>query len=131
MEAAPRSLTSFLIIGGRSPGQPRLAQVMAVVDSDDPDTIIMANLQPGEHQGAERGARRPLGTRRERLDALWDGLHEHFVGLHLSVETDPRPERVEDAFPPAMLARLRELKLRYDPENLFRDNFPVVEATTI
>lgn len=42
---APRDLTSFLILGGPRPGQPSVAQVMAAVDSDDPDTVL-ARLQP-------------------------------------------------------------------------------------
>ncbi|GAA2234738.1 LLM class flavin-dependent oxidoreductase [Herbiconiux moechotypicola] len=64
-----------------------------------------------------------FGSDRSRLDALWDELAPHFSGLYLSFETDLRPERVADAFPPATLARLRTLKARYDPANLFRDNF--------
>ncbi|MHC5794897.1 LLM class flavin-dependent oxidoreductase [Lacisediminihabitans sp. FW035] len=209
IEAAPRDLTSFLIMGGRRDGEPRIAQLMSVVDSDDPDTImerlqpladigplvqqsvqlvpyasIMANAQPGDHHGqgepvgrsaliehitpefalaAERlldsgevywfqirsvgGAVSDiatdatayagrsanfsivvLGSHRERLNELWDELHEHFSGLYTSFETDPRPERIADAFPPPTLARLRELKTRYDPANLFRDNFNVALA---
>jgi len=42
---APRDLTSFLIMGGSRPGEPRVAQVMAAVDSDDPETVL-ARLQP-------------------------------------------------------------------------------------
>ena len=42
---APRDLTSFLILGGARPGEPRVAQVMAVVDSDDPETVL-DRLQP-------------------------------------------------------------------------------------
>src|SRR5215212_5005732 len=45
MENSPRDLTSFLITGRPRRGQPTVAQVMAVVDSDAPDTII-ARLQP-------------------------------------------------------------------------------------
>jgi len=45
VEAAPRILTSSLILGGRRPGQPRVGQIMALVDSSDPDEIIAA-LQP-------------------------------------------------------------------------------------
>ena len=52
----------------------------------------------------------------------------HASGLYLSFETDQRPGRLEDAFPPATLARLRALKAEVDPENLFRDNFNVVAA---
>lgn len=66
-----------------------------------------------------------LGPSRARLDPAWDSLHELASGLYLSFETDPRPERLLDAFPPETLARLRAVKDRYDPENVFRDNFPV------
>jgi FAD/FMN-containing dehydrogenase len=42
---APRDLTSFLILGGPRPGEPPIAQVMAVIDSADPETVL-ARLQP-------------------------------------------------------------------------------------
>ncbi|MFB6611235.1 LLM class flavin-dependent oxidoreductase [Agromyces sp. NPDC056379] len=42
---SPRDVTSFLLMGGARPGEPPVAQVMAVIDSDDPDTVI-ARLQP-------------------------------------------------------------------------------------
>ncbi|WP_022892340.1 LLM class flavin-dependent oxidoreductase [Agromyces subbeticus] len=42
---SPRDVTSFLIMGGARPGQPPVAQVMAVIDSDDPE-IVLARLQP-------------------------------------------------------------------------------------
>src|SRR5690606_11260018 len=45
VEAAPRDLTSFLIIAPPRRGQPALAYVLAVVDSDQPD-IIIDRLQP-------------------------------------------------------------------------------------
>jgi len=67
-----------------------------------------------------------IGSRRTPLDGLWDEMGEHFSGMYLSFDTDPRPERIGDAFPPATLARLRKLKDELDPGNLFRDNFNVV-----
>ena len=70
-----------------------------------------------------------IGSNRDRVDSAWDRLHGHFSGLYLSFDTDLRPERVTDAFPPATLARLRALKADLDPQNLFRDNFNVVEQT--
>ncbi len=66
-----------------------------------------------------------LGSNRERLNAEWEKLHVHFSGLYLSFETDLDPQRIDDAFPPATLARLRRVKLRYDPDNAFRDNFNI------
>jgi alkanesulfonate monooxygenase SsuD/methylene tetrahydromethanopterin reductase-like flavin-dependent oxidoreductase (luciferase family) len=45
VEAAPRDLTSFLIIGRPRRGQQPVAQIMAVVASADPETII-EHLQP-------------------------------------------------------------------------------------
>ena len=66
-----------------------------------------------------------FGASKARLDAAWEVLATHFRGLYLSFETDQRPERIEEAWPPATLARLRALKREYDPANLFRDNFNI------
>lgn len=211
IEEAPRDVSGQLIMGPPRPGQPAFAQLMAVVDNDDPETIIEA-LQPiaaiaplyqqnvvltpytgvisnaadtGYHQGAGEPTSRSgliehltpefaraamdllasgavhwfqirtvggavadvdpdetayahrsanfsvivMGSSKRRVDAGWEALAGHFEGLYLSFETDQSPERVEDAFPPATLARLRELKHRYDPDNLFRDNFNIKAAT--
>lgn len=59
------------------------------------------------------------------LNEQWDALEHHVRGVYLSFEADPRGDRVERAFPPATLARLRALKSRVDPTALFRDNFPL------
>ncbi|WP_425844525.1 LLM class flavin-dependent oxidoreductase [Agrococcus sp. TSP3-2-1] len=73
-----------------------------------------------------------FGADRTRLDAAWDTLvAPHATGLYLSFETDQRPGRLEDAFPPATLARLRALKAEVDPENLFRDNFNIAPASSL
>ncbi len=45
VEASPRELTASLIMGGRRSGQPQIAQLLAVVHSDDPDVVI-DRLQP-------------------------------------------------------------------------------------
>ncbi|WP_240670509.1 FAD-binding oxidoreductase [Actinoplanes solisilvae] len=70
-----------------------------------------------------------MGGDRQGLDSQFDRLAAHFDGLYLSFDTDLRPERVADAFPPPVLARLRSLKHRYDPTNLFRDNFNITPST--
>lgn len=66
-----------------------------------------------------------MGSRREHLDREWETLYPYFEGMYLSFDTDLRPERLHDAFPPATLDRLRTLKQEYDPHHLFADNFPV------
>jgi alkanesulfonate monooxygenase SsuD/methylene tetrahydromethanopterin reductase-like flavin-dependent oxidoreductase (luciferase family)/FAD/FMN-containing dehydrogenase len=69
-----------------------------------------------------------FGTDRARLDEAWEDLYQHFRGLYLSFETDTRAERLGDAFPAATLERLRTLKHRYDPDNVFRDNFNIAPS---
>jgi hypothetical protein len=66
-----------------------------------------------------------MGADQSDLNSRWDALAEHFDGLYLSFDTDRRPERLGDAFPPSVLTRLRDLKRRLDPDNLFRDNFNI------
>lgn len=66
-----------------------------------------------------------MGGDPEALDTAWARLQPHVHGLYLSFETTRSPKRVADAFPPATLARLRDLKHRFDPTNLFRDNFNI------
>jgi alkanesulfonate monooxygenase SsuD/methylene tetrahydromethanopterin reductase-like flavin-dependent oxidoreductase (luciferase family) len=201
--AAPRDTTPFLILGQG------VAQIMAMVDSSDPD-LIVGQLQPfaeiaplvqqqvviapyaavmnkfpeASHNGrgepvtrsvltreitpgfaaasadlirsgashwyqirtvggavadvaadatayAHRDANFSLtvmGTNAQRLDRWVAPLRRQSEGLYLSFESDPSPDRVADAFPPATLGRLRRLKAQLDPQNLFRDNFNIVPA---
>jgi alkanesulfonate monooxygenase SsuD/methylene tetrahydromethanopterin reductase-like flavin-dependent oxidoreductase (luciferase family) len=66
-----------------------------------------------------------LGAGVDEFRGHWDDLRPALDGLYLSFETDDRPERLTDAFPAPTLARLRELKAKYDPENRFDQNFPI------
>jgi hypothetical protein len=88
----------------------------------------IADTPPGETAFAHRTPAfqvTAMGADQTRLNEVWDGLGGHFDGLYLSFDTDLRPQRLRDAFPPPVLSRLRELKRRYDPTNLFRDNFNI------
>jgi FAD/FMN-containing dehydrogenase len=51
--------------------------------------------------------------------------------MYLSFESDTGPEVVARAFPPTHLERLRDLKRRYDPGALFRDNFFIAPAEAV
>ncbi|GIG37681.1 LLM class flavin-dependent oxidoreductase [Cellulomonas pakistanensis] len=209
LEAAPRDTTAFLIMGPPRGGVVA-AQVMAMVDSDDPDTIIerltpFARIAPllqqqvqvvpypavvsvpqrhtsdgepvtrsgmAEHLTPElaadaarlvRSGATPffqiraaggavhdvpadatayahrsanfsivaMGSSRRRIDAIWDAMAHHFDGAYLSFETDRRPERLADVYPGATLERLRGLKRRYDPEDVFRHNYSVAEPPAV
>ena len=65
------------------------------------------------------------------MNALWDEISVHFKGLYLSFETDLRSVRLNDAFPPRTIERLRKLKILYDPDNVFRDNFNIAPQALI
>ncbi|MFC4140070.1 MULTISPECIES: LLM class flavin-dependent oxidoreductase [unclassified Microbacterium] len=60
------------------------------------------------------------------FDLAWNDLAAHFEGLYLSFESRSDAALLEQAYPPATLDRLREVKRRYDPDGLFRDNFSVL-----
>ena len=207
---APRDLTSFVIMSAGRPGQPTTAHVMAMVDSDDPDTVL-ARLQPlaeaaplvgqdvritsyqavitnagdashgaeGEptarsgligritpsfaadaarflesgatyffqlravggavhdvpadatafaHRSAEFSVVAFGSNRRHANDRWNEFIAPHTSGAYLSFETEQGDEQVEAAFPSTTLARLRELKRRLDPENVFRDNANITPA---
>lgn len=88
----------------------------------------IADVSPEETAFAHRSSAFQLtamGGDEQALNQVWDPLRRHFHGLYLSFETDLRPERLRDAFPPATLERLRGIKRCYDPRNLFRDNFNI------
>jgi FAD/FMN-containing dehydrogenase len=87
-----------------------------------PDDTAFAHRTPAFQATA-------MGAGRAKLDAAWDALAHHFDGLYLSFDTDQRPERLADAFPPPTLEHLRALKRRYDPGNLFQDNFNIAPHT--
>lgn len=71
-----------------------------------------------------------MGANARRLDEAWATLRPFFSGMYLSFETDQSPEALAAAFPPATMQRLREVKDRYDPANVFRHNFNVAPSAT-
>jgi FAD/FMN-containing dehydrogenase len=57
------------------------------------------------------------------LGAFRAAVEPYGAGNYLNFCDDPID--LETAFPAATVARLREIKDRYDPENLFHSNHPV------
>ncbi|PFG42044.1 FAD/FMN-containing dehydrogenase [Isoptericola jiangsuensis] len=90
------------------------------------DVPVDATAYAHRHQNFLLSA---MSGSQDDLDALWDAeVGPYADGLYLSFETDTRPERLTDAFPPATLERLRAVKAEWDPDNVFRANFPVTPA---
>ena len=109
------------IAAGLNNGAAFLVAIRAVggaVNDVDPQATAFAH----RHQNFNVSS---VGANPERFRGHWDQLRPALDGLYLSFETDRRPERLHDAFPDKTLTRLRELKARYDPENVFNQNFPV------
>ena len=58
----------------------------------------------------------------EWVQAFADDLHQDDAGAYVNFLEDEGEERVRAAYPGATWDRLREIKGRYDPDNLFRLN---------
>jgi FAD/FMN-containing dehydrogenase len=62
---------------------------------------------------------------RPALQAIWDRLAPHIGGAYANFLSRATEEEVAAIYPAATLERLREVKRRYDPENLFAGNHNV------
>ncbi|MFI9542843.1 LLM class flavin-dependent oxidoreductase [Streptomyces sp. NPDC052016] len=63
-----------------------------------------------------------------RLNGHWDRLYPLLNGMYLSFETSTDPARLLDAFPEPVLERLRRLKAKWDPDEVFNRNFNIPPA---
>jgi FAD/FMN-containing dehydrogenase len=72
-----------------------------------------------------------FAARRARQERHWERLAPLLDGMYLSFETDTHPERLRDAFPEPTLGRLRDLKAKWDPDNVFNQNFNIVPESVI
>jgi hypothetical protein len=57
------------------------------------------------------------------VQSLWRQIRHEGSGVYVNfLEEGEEPGRILDAYPAATLARLAEIKRRYDPRNLFKFN---------
>ena len=69
---------------------------------------------------------------RDWVHRVWAGLGPSTAGVYVNELGDEGPERVRSAYHPASWSRLRAVKARYDPDNIFRlnQNIPPAGART-
>jgi FAD/FMN-containing dehydrogenase len=94
----------------------------------------MARVPEGATAFAHRGSRimvnvaalyeRPEeeATHRPWVDGLWHALRQGDDGAYVNFLSDEGEERIRQAYPGSTWDRLRAIKARYDPSNLFRLN---------
>ncbi len=61
-------------------------------------------------------------------EELWQEMAPRTAGAYVNFLGDEGDERVREAYAPSALARLAEIKRRYDPDNVFRLNANIVPA---
>jgi hypothetical protein len=59
---------------------------------------------------------------REWARGLWSALEPHHTSVYVNFLMDEGEERIRDAYGDAKYERLKDLKRRYDPDNVFRLN---------
>lgn len=97
----------------------------------EPGDHAYAGLRHNHLRAGSLGLILRPGTPSEVAEALAFAradMAPHTDGLYLSFDTDTRPERLADAVPGETLGRLRRLKRQWDPDNVFRTNFPIPSA---
>jgi FAD/FMN-containing dehydrogenase len=64
------------------------------------------------------------------VESLWQEVREEGAGVYVNfLDEDEGKERILDAYPVATVARLAEIKGRYDPQNLFTFNHNIRPRT--
>jgi FAD/FMN-containing dehydrogenase len=59
---------------------------------------------------------------------IWSKIRPEGNGVYVNFLQNEEPERINDAYPVATLQRLREIKAKYDPANMFRYNQNITPA---
>ncbi|HWJ86244.1 MAG TPA: FAD-binding protein, partial [Cellulomonas sp.] len=106
-----------LLAAGESP-MLQLRAVGAAVNTTPSDATAYAHRTQNFSLSAMT-----TGSRRAALDRRWEQLGADVTGVYRSF--DLGDDRLERAYPPATLARLREIAAVYDPDAVFGHDLPL------
>lgn len=108
---APMKVAQIRVMGGAVNRVP--ADATAYAHRDKAIMVNIAAFYEGEADKPKKQA---------WVDAFSAALAKGVTGAYVNFIGDEGSERVKDAYPGKTWDRLREIKLKYDPENLFRLN---------
>jgi FAD/FMN-containing dehydrogenase len=115
--SSPETLVLLKVAGGAAGRVPREATAFA--HRETPVFVFAAASGP---DAAGDGRRLALVNR------FWQALQPYAAGTYVNLLSYDEGGRTVDAYPPVTLARLAELKRRYDPTNMFRHNQNIIPA---
>jgi FAD binding domain-containing protein/berberine-like enzyme len=99
------------VLGGEMARVPADETAFAFRDAPIVTAVAGLTFDPSQRQVNERW-----------VDVFKQTLTQDYAGAYVNFINDEGPERVRDAYPPRTMARLAEIKRRYDPTNLFHRN---------
>jgi FAD/FMN-containing dehydrogenase len=114
---APLRAVQLRVLGGAMSRVPNDATAFG--HRDAPIMAVVVNFTTGDAEDHRKRAAWADGLAARLRDAR-TGAYVNFLTLD--------DDRVESAYPEPTLSRLREIKRRYDPENLFRGNVNITPA---
>jgi FAD/FMN-containing dehydrogenase len=115
---APLRAVQIRVLGGAMSRVPNDATAFA--HRDAPLMAVVVNFTSGEAEDKQKRAAWADALAAELRDRDRRGAYVNFMTLD--------SEQVDVAYPPATLARLRQIKRRYDPNNMFRGNVNIRPA---
>ncbi|MEZ4502293.1 MAG: FAD-binding oxidoreductase [Dehalococcoidia bacterium] len=109
---SPMSMIQFRGLGGAMARVPRDGTAFAHRDAK----YLFAALALWEDPSEDRAPHQAW------VDGLWGRVNRLADGAYVNFVGDEGEARVRDAYPASTMARLAEVKRRYDPDNLFHLN---------
>jgi FAD/FMN-containing dehydrogenase len=109
--SAPTTMLQLRVLGGAGSAVAREATAFAHRDQRG---LIMAVAEWPPFMDA--------ATCRAGVEQVWDVAKPHVRGAYIGFLGDDAQERIHEAYPPDVYARLATIKRHYDPENVFSLN---------